>query len=280
MRLCKLAARKPHVGATRGGRSCSPGREEEDPAELKAENLDPEVPVPLLEVGETPASGRLARPPSLPFPFRAPGGRGSRAEPGARRGRSGPRPRGGCASRPLHPSSGRSDCGPAPLAPTRGPRSPKEPSGLGRSSSPSFHFPYWAVGLCVLSPFLCPADGSSQRTPTPTHISISPFSSLLHLRCGDSALIPPILSTWPRHLCLSSRVAPISVSASLPHPPWSPSLSSLSLFLFHTSSPCLCRLSLCLQSLPDTLRRSLPLLSLFPICLPTPGSTLPLGVAE
>lgn len=56
----------------KGGGACPFGSAgEEDPAELKGESLDPRVPVPLGETGETPASGRLALP---SFSFPCPGG--------------------------------------------------------------------------------------------------------------------------------------------------------------------------------------------------------------
>lgn len=272
VRVHKMWVRKPHVGATRGGRSCGSGRGEEDPTELKAESLDPKMPVPLREAGETPASGHLARPPSLPFPSRALGG-GDRAR-SLGRDEAGPVPAlAAAAPRALFtPAPGGATAGPARSAPTQGPRRPKWPGGLGRS--PSFHFPSWTCGSpAPLYAQLCLQPNDARPHP---HVRlISPLPSSLHLRCRDffdasetfNLLLPDCLHLPPNplfllpvclsmclHLCLSISPASPLVSVHV----WGSRVDLL------PTSPSLCGLSLspadlCPSSLFSYLSPRLPL---------------------
>lgn len=250
-----VGVREPHVGATRGGRSL-PSRKggEEDPAELKGESLDPRVPVPLGEAGETPASGRLALP-SLSFP--CPGG-GDRAR-SLGRDRAGRVPALAAAAPPalFTPARGGAAAGPAPLAPTRGPRWPLGPGGLG--AAPRLPFLPWVVHLWVPGPCVRLVCSSSRMTPLPTHLSASPFLWPLHLRCRDffntdtfhprlpsqsASLSPPNpMSLFP---CVSAPslpcVSPASPCVGLPVPVCLLPLSRrLAVLLV---SPCLCGLSI------------------------------------
>lgn len=224
-----VSVREPHVGATREGRSLSfRKRGEEDPAELKGEESGPQSPSSSRRGWGNPS----VRPPRPPFPFLpVPGGRGWRAEPGARRGRSGPRPRGSGASRPLQLGAGL-PLGPPtdpPWAPTRGP--------LG------LPFRSWVVHLWVPGPCARLVGSFSWMTPLPTHPSASPFPWSLRPPCGDflntapSILVSPPSQppSRPQTLCSSSRVClPHLCLPPLPHPhAWvSPFLfpSSFSLF--------------------------------------------------
>lgn len=130
-----LTGRKPHVGTTRGGRSLRLPEGEEDPAELKADSVDPKGPVPLREAGETPASGGLALP---PFPSRARGAGIARGAWGETR-QVGPRPRRGSASRPLHPSSGRGCCWARPVRAHAGTQVSRAAGRFG-GGAPAFTF--------------------------------------------------------------------------------------------------------------------------------------------
>lgn len=82
------------MGATRVGRSLRFLRGLEDPTELNAGRLYPQSPSSIYgRLGKTQRP--VASPSSLPFPFRAQEEgetENARAEPGARRGRSGSRP--------------------------------------------------------------------------------------------------------------------------------------------------------------------------------------------
>lgn len=226
VRVHKMWVRKPHVGATRGGRSCGSGRGEEDPTELKAESLDPKMPVPLREAGETPASGHLARPPSLPFPSRALGG-GDRAR-SLGRDEAGPVPAlAAAAPRALFtPAPGGATAGPARSAPTQGPRRPKWPGGLGRS--PSFHFPSWTCGspallyaqLCLQPNDACPHPHVRLISPLRRLFTLGVEISLTHLK--PSIFSSRIASICPQTLCFFfpcvCQCVSIFVFPSLLHP--------------------------------------------------------------
>lgn len=184
VRLCKIGVRKPHVGATRGGvgRSCASGSgEEENPAALKAENLDPKVPVPLREVGETPASGRLSRPPFpfLPVPWGAGIARGAWGE--TRQVRSPPSQR-----QRLRPSSPQLRAG-LPLGqPRRRPLGyPRVPSGPEARGLPPLTFPVgqWTCG----SPALLCAQLWLQSNDAHLHpcLHLTFFPWLLHHHSRD-----------------------------------------------------------------------------------------------
>lgn len=171
VRLHKMWVRKPHVGATRGGRSCASGRGQEDPAELKAESGPQNASSSPGRWGNP--SVRRPRPPalsSLSFPCPG-GGRGSRAEPGARRGRSGPRPRSGGASGPLHPSSGRGYRWARPVGAHAGTQASQVARRIG--AIPLLSLSLLGGGLVGHQPLRPPNCVSNQTTPVPTHMFVS-----------------------------------------------------------------------------------------------------------
>lgn len=179
--------RKPHVGATRGGRSL---RFRKGAGGLRRARRGEPGPQTLSSSlgGWGNPSVRPPRPPSPPFPSRAwwrgvGGGiaRGARGE--TRQVRSPPSRR-----RRLPPSSppalGGATAGPAPRAPARGPRRPAWPGGLGAPPPPSLSS--LARVVVGLWPICAPSCDFSQMTPLPTRISVSPFPSWSpHLRCRD-----------------------------------------------------------------------------------------------
>lgn len=138
--------RKPHVGATRGGRSL---RFRKGAGGLRRARRGEPGPQTLSSSlgGWGNPSVRPPRPPSPPFPSRAwwrGVGGGSRAEPEARRDRSGPRPRAGGASRPLHPQLWAGLPLGRPLEHPRGdPGVPRGPEAWGRPLR--LRFLPWAV---------------------------------------------------------------------------------------------------------------------------------------
>lgn len=90
-----VMVRKPHVGATRVGEEPALPEWVRGPHRAERWRAVPrESQFLLREAGENPASGGLALLPTLSFPCLGGGrgGGGSRAKPGARRGRSGSRP--------------------------------------------------------------------------------------------------------------------------------------------------------------------------------------------
>lgn len=256
---------------------------------LKAENLDPEVPVPLREVGETPASGRLSHPPFpfLPVPWGAGIARGAWGE--TRQVRSPPSQR-----QRLRPSSPQLRAG-LPLGqPRRRPLGyPCVPSGPEARGLPplTFSVGQWTCG----SPAPLCAQLWLQSNDAHLHscLHLTFFPWLLHHHCRDffntdtfNPLLTDRLHLVPKPsvslpVCLS--VSPICFSIS---PAFS--LASLSVcgapnFWLSISS-----LSFSSSSPPFPVSRSFPL----PVCHPypscyssclsvsPPGSILPLGVAE
>lgn len=122
--------------------------------------------------------------PSPPFPFllvpRGWGGRvagrGSRAEPGARRGRSGPRPRDGGGSRPLHPQLRAGLPWARPVGARAGTQASRWAPRLGGEPRPPLSVSLVRGRRVGLWPIWAPSCGFSQMTslqPTHPHLRLT-----------------------------------------------------------------------------------------------------------
>lgn len=161
------------------GRSLRFRKEQEDPAELCGEPR-PQAPSSSLRGWGNPS----VRLPSPPFPFllvpRGWGwgvtGRGSRAEPGARRGRSGPRPRDGGDSRPLHPQLRAGLPWARPVGARAGTQASRWAPRLGGEPRPPLLVSLVGSRRVGLRPIWAPSCGFSQMTslqPTHPHLRLT-----------------------------------------------------------------------------------------------------------